>query len=123
MRRTVSMAIGEFGLESLGGSSIRDPENLARSLIQAVRYYLADRDFRRAGWPYPSFRLDGEGESKIKVEMEIDAATWDALSKEAARQQVSPEQLIRHAVLYFAADRDGGRVAQRLAEGLLTSQA
>ena len=118
VRRTVTVAVGGFGLESLGGRSTRDSESLARPLVQAIRYYLADQGSERAGWLYPSFRRDDHRESTVEVQMEVDDATWEAFSAEADRQEVSTDQLASHAVLYFAADRDGGRIAQRLAERL-----
>ncbi len=118
MRRTVTIAVGGFGLESLGGSSTQDPENLARPLVQAIRYYLADQESGRAGWLYPGFRRDDQLEPTVEVQVEIDDTTWETFSAEAGRQEVSTDRLASHAVLYFAADRDGGRIAQRLAEGL-----
>jgi hypothetical protein len=39
---------------------------------------------------------------------------WEALSKEAARQEVPLEDLLIHAALYYLADLDSGRVAARV---------
>ncbi len=50
--------------------------------------------------------------------MEIDDAVWKAFSKEAERQGASTDQLAQHAVFYLAADRDGGRLVQRIAKDL-----
>lgn len=118
MRRTVTVAVGEFGLGSLGGAFRRDSASLARSLMQAIRYYLADQESGRAGWPYPSFRRGDQHDPTHEVQIEIDGAIWEAFSREADRQGVSTDQLVQHAVLYFAADRDGGRLAQRIVEDL-----
>lgn len=118
MRRTVTVAVGDFGLGALGGSFKRDSSSLARSLMQAIRYYLADQDSGRVGWTYPSFRLDDRPHSTVEVQIEIDEPVWAAFSREADRQGVSADQLLQHAVLYFAADRDSGRLAQRITEDL-----
>ena len=118
MRRTVTVAIGDFGLESLGGSITRNSANLSRSFVQAVRYYLADQGSGRAGWPYPGFRREEELNQTVEVQIEIDDSVWKAFSKEAEQQGVSTNQLAQHAVLYFAADRDAGRLAQRIVEDL-----
>lgn len=118
MRCSLTVEIGGFGFESLGGQLTRDPEKIARPLVQAIRYYLADHESERAGWLFPNFHRDDHPGPTIEVPIEIDDATWTEFSAEAGRQEVSTDQLARHAVLYFAADRDAGRVAQRLFEGL-----
>ncbi len=118
MPHTVTVALGDFSLESLGGAYKRDTANLGRSLAQAIRYYLGDRDSGRAGWPYPSFGRDGKDDQLVELRISIDAAVWDDFSKEADRQGVSTGQLIQHAALYFAADRDSGRLAQRIVSDL-----
>lgn len=123
MRRTVTVAVGDFGLGALGGSFKRDSSSLARSLMQAIRYYLADRGSERAGWTYPSFRRDDRSGTTVEVEIEIEDGIWEAFSEEADRQGVTTGQLLQHAVLYFAADRDGGRLAQRIAEDLSSRKA
>ena len=89
VRRTVTVAIGDFGLESLGGALTRNSANLSRSFVQAVRYYLADQGSGRAGWPYPGFRREEELSQTVEVQVEIDDSVWKAFSKEA-EQQGSP---------------------------------
>lgn len=118
VRRTVTVAVGDFGLESLGGALTRNSADLSRSFVQAVRYYLADQGSGRAGWPYPDFRREEELNQTVEVRVEIDDPVWEAFSEEAERQRVSTDQLAQHAVLYFAADRDAGRLAQRIVEDL-----
>jgi hypothetical protein len=113
------VTLGNFGLESLGGSYRRHTETLERSLLQAMRYYLSDRSSGRAGWPYPGFRRDGHhDEQGIDLQIDVDGAVWDDFSKEAERQGVSTDHLLQHAALYFAADRDSGRLAQRILSDL-----
>jgi hypothetical protein len=118
LRRTVTVALGDFSLEFLGGTHKHDPDTLAGSLMQAVRYYLADKDSGRAEWSYPSFQRDGQVGERVEVEIHSDDAVWEAFSAEAERQGVSTDQLLQHAVLYFAADLDAGRLTQRILDDL-----
>ncbi len=52
------------------------------------------------------------------MELSVDEGLWDSLEQEAARQGVPAPRLAEHAALYFAADRDAGRVTQRILEDL-----
>jgi hypothetical protein len=114
----VTVAVGDFGPGSLEGAFTRDSVDLSRSLTYAIRYYLADQGSGRVEWPYPAFLPDGQLNQTAEVRIEVDAPIWEAFSKEAEQQGVSTDQLLQHAVLYFAADRDAGRLAQRIVEGL-----
>jgi hypothetical protein len=117
VRRTVTVRVGDFSLESLEGPSA-GASTLSRDLVQAIRYYLADERLKRAGWVYPAFRRDGSFDPSVEVQVEVDELVWRAFAREAERQDVSTDQLLQHAVLYFAADRDDGRLAQRIVEDL-----
>jgi hypothetical protein len=117
MPRTVEMKVGDFALGLIGEPSA-DGADLSRSLVQAVRYYLTDRDSGRVGWAYPSF-LDEDGAGpERRLTLTVEDAIWQEFTLEAARQGVSPDQLLQHAVLYFLADRDTGRLTQRILEDL-----
>jgi hypothetical protein len=117
VQRTINVTVGEFALDSLTSGSA-DSTDFSRPLAQAVRYYLTDRDAGRAGWSYPSFLgEDGDG-ADHGAQLTIDDATWLEFTAEAERQSVSPDQLLQHAVLYFMADRDTGRLTQRILEDL-----
>lgn len=48
----------------------------------------------------------------------MDAKLWADFEREAKRQGVPVERLAEHAALYFAADRDAGRVTQRILEDM-----
>lgn len=109
MRRTLTL--GEFSLESLGGSATGDRRALGCSLATAIRHYLTGRSSSRPGWGYPRFRMDG-ATSAAEVEFCIEEEVWRELTGEAAQQAVLPEDLLRHAVLFFLADREAGRVAR-----------
>ena len=49
-----------------------------------------------------------------KVTLELGDFTWERLRSEAERQGVSIEELVAHAILYFLADFDSGRIARRI---------
>jgi len=118
LQRPITATLGDFSLESLRGTRDGDGASLDRQLMLAIRYYLADRDAGRAGWAYPGFVRDGHDGAETKVRASIDDAVWAEFSLLAEQQDVSTDQLLQHAVLYFAADRDAGRVTERIAEGL-----
>ncbi len=119
MRRTV--ALGEISLEGLGGSTEGDHLVLGRSLTMVIRHYLASDDQTRPPLPPASFRAPGSA-SLTEVEFRIEERVWDELADEAARQQVDTDDLLRHAVLIFIADRDAGRISRpKVGSGLVTA--
>jgi hypothetical protein len=117
--RDLVLNMGEFGrqaLERFVRDRNRSPSAATRT---ASLYYLADRDADRPSWPVPRFarRRATDGDSAA-MDVRIDDATWDVLVEEAERQGVDVEQLASHAILYFLADLDSGRLAGRLDEVL-----
>jgi hypothetical protein len=81
--------------------------------VRAVRYYLEDSDSGRVEWPCPDF-LRNKPAGGGAVELSVDEDLWDSFEQEASRQGVPVQRLAEHAALYFAADRDAGRVTQRI---------
>jgi hypothetical protein len=67
-------------------------------------------------WRVRRFATDATTSPGVTVR--LDEETWQALQSEAERQEVLPAELIRHAVLYFLADVDTGRVGARLERAL-----
>ena len=66
----------------------------------------------RPTWRVPRFArtssdLDG-------LEVDLDDDTFAALRQEASGQGVEPSRLAEHALLYYLADLDGGRLAERV---------
>ena len=51
-------------------------------------------------------------EEAKRIEIGFGDFTWSRLEKEASRQDVSVEELVTHAVLYFLADLDSNRIAR-----------
>lgn len=117
-RDQVTVEVGDLCLKAVEGEGGDDPEGLSRAFSRAVHYYLADRDAGGIGWRYPRFLGDGEPRSRRAVTIEVDAEAWRELVAEAARQDVAPDRLVEHAVLYLAADLDSGRLTERILEDL-----
>jgi hypothetical protein len=78
----------------------------------ASLYYLADRDSGRPAWRVPRFVRNPPGVDSFEVDLDDD--TFAALRQEARGQGVEPSRLAEHALLYFLADLEGGRLAERV---------
>jgi hypothetical protein len=61
--------------------------------------------------PDSSNKLDSRAKHELKLD--LDTFGREALEAEAARLGVSAEELACHAVLYYLADCDGGRISRR----------
>lgn len=112
----VPLTVRDFCLVALKGGDADDCD-VPRRIRRAVRYYFADRASDRPDWPYPSAvgaALEGDEEATSTVSVDFESALWEALSAEAERQGVEAERLVEHATLYFAADRDAGRITSRI---------
>ena len=116
--QTLTVPLGDFG-----SAAVRDAVGPAASLESVVRqalyHYMADAGAGRAGWLYPRFvRAVEAAAPEVEVALGVDSATWERFVHEADRQHVSVERLVRHAVLYFAAELEAGRVARRILDDL-----
>jgi hypothetical protein len=85
---------------------------------RAIRCYLKDKASAGPGWPFPAFLRDREPVDGVELRLEIDAALWELLEREAASQGVGVQQMVEHAVLYFAAEVNAGRVTERILDEL-----
>jgi hypothetical protein len=116
MTRNVTLHLDAFGQQSLDRLMHEGEGSTAAAFRTAALYYLADRDSGRPAWRAPRFRSKtpaGEGLGVV-----FDDETWDALAEEAARQNVETEELAVHALLYFLADFDSGRITEILEQAL-----
>jgi hypothetical protein len=101
-------------LEAYGASERVPPERVGRT---AVLYYLRDQQSKRPTWRIPTLPRD-EPNRELEIQVELDEDTARALAEQAAAQDVEPEALARHALLYFLADVDSGEVARALERAL-----
>jgi predicted DNA-binding ribbon-helix-helix protein len=115
--KALKFHLEDFGREALDEFVRRRRDSHSSAVRTASLYYLADRDRARPAWLVPQSPMaSAAGAPHLTVR--LDAATWQALHDEAERQAVSPAELTRHAVLYFLADVDSGRVGERLERAL-----
>ncbi|HEY7455590.1 MAG TPA: hypothetical protein VH683_13550 [Thermoleophilaceae bacterium] len=113
MSTDVTLRLDKFGQRAFARLARGRRGSAAAAVRTASLYYLADRDSHRAAWRVPRFGL---GEAGPTLKVHLDEETWRAVSDEAERQGVSPDALAVHAVMYFLADVDSGRMGRLLDE-------
>ena len=116
MRRSLKLALDDFGRATLEGEAARYSVEPAELVSHAVDYYLADRDSGRPALRVPRFgRTAAPTAAPLELDVELDDRTWEEAEAEAARQRVPLERLLEHAAMYLVADLDSGDVAARIA--------
>ena len=119
MARSLTVEMDQFGLQAFTELAERQGGSASRVVRMAAHYYLGDSEEGRPAWRVPSFAQDADAERRrAGLRVELDDATWDSLLQEAQRQGVDIGVLAAHAVLYFIADVDSGRVAQRMGDSV-----
>ncbi len=108
--RHVTLQLDRFGIDALERYAPGQEDVLLRA---ATLYYMADRDAERPGWRAPRF-LRATEPPATGGRFSVDDLTWAALDREAMLQGIETERLAGHALLYYLADLDSGRLAQRL---------
>lgn len=108
--RQAAVAISELAAEAVTS----DSTEAALGMESALRCYLGDRDAGRPAWPYPSFLRGTETSGDVRIELEVPESLWSDFEAEAARQDVTLDQLAEHAAYYLAAEIEAGRVTQRI---------
>jgi hypothetical protein len=116
MTRNVTLHLDEFGQQSLDRLTKEGEGSPAAAFRTAALYYLADRESGRPAWRAPRFRSRTPSGQGLRVVFDDD--TWAALGEEADRQNVETEELVVHALLYFLADFDSGRISDILEQAL-----
>jgi hypothetical protein len=117
MTHRLVLHLGEFTIYALEGEEGPTSNRVRANAKRALRYYRAERDSGRPDWRSPDFLPRAVDDETIELEIELDDVLWRWLEREAAEQGVQLERLAEHAVLYFAADLDAGRLSpERLAE-------
>jgi hypothetical protein len=114
-RRAVAVGLSQLAFDGLAAET---RTGSAARLQSAVRCYLGDRGANQAAWPYPAFLRGSEPRIDVRLELEIKDDLWHSFEAEAARQDVSPQQLLEHAAFYFVAELDAGRITQRILDDL-----
>jgi hypothetical protein len=112
----VLLSLEEFGASTLEAEAERYSVTPAELGRHAVGYYLSDRDSGRMAFRVPRLSGGARREPALELKLDLGPDSWRELDEEAARQQVSVERLLEHAVMYFLADLDAGRVERRMLE-------
>jgi hypothetical protein len=112
----LTLALEEFGATTLEAEAERYSVSPAELGRRAVQYYLADRDSGRMALRVPQLSRKTGRKPVLTLTLDLDPSTWLELEEEAERQQVTVERLLEHAIVYFLADLDAGRVERRMLE-------
>jgi len=116
VQRILTLALEEFGASTLEAEAERYSVSPAELGRHAVDYYLSDRDSGRMALRVPRLSQEAGRRPALELRLDLDPATWRELEEEAERQKVSVERLLEHAIVYFLADLDAGRVEWRMLE-------
>ncbi|HEY6639020.1 MAG TPA: hypothetical protein VIZ61_15180 [Solirubrobacterales bacterium] len=110
----VSITFDEFGWSVLEDHARAENLSLDRLLALACGYYESELASGRTASRVPRFGQPvSERESRTFL-LELDKQTVKRLEEEAERQELGLERLIEHAAIFFLADLDAGRVAERI---------
>jgi hypothetical protein len=112
MTKSMTLRLDSFGRQALSEFAEERSDSASAVVRTASLYYLADRDSGRPAWRIPRFMRNSPDVDGFDVDLDDD--TFAALRQEASGQGVEPSRLAEHALLYFLADLDGGRLAARL---------
>jgi hypothetical protein len=113
MTRSMMLRLDNFGREALAEFTEERHNTAGAVLRTASLYYLADRDSGRPAWQVPDF-LRSSPEAGTELEVDVDDETWAVLHGEAREQGIDPQRLAEHALLYYLADLDEGKLAERI---------
>jgi hypothetical protein len=114
MGRRLTLRLGPFEREALDRYGNSQRVTAVQVIRTAVLYYLRERDSDRLEWRMPELARAQPG-GATAVEVEVEEETWRSLVEEAAAQSTDSETLARHALLFFLADVESGRIAGKLA--------
>ena len=114
MSRELTLTFDQFGWQRLEAEVRRDgDETLDDVLSCAAAYLAAELPAGRAASLAPAFKPGGRG-TPHEVRLEVSRDRWKRLEREAERQGVALERLLEHAALFYLADIDSGRLADRV---------
>jgi hypothetical protein len=109
-----SIRFDDFGWSQLEDLATTEGVGLDRLLALACTYYVSELSSGRTATRAPRFGQPvTERENRVVV-LDLDGMTVKGLEQEAERQGLGLERLIEHAAIFFLADLDAGRVAERV---------
>ena len=98
VRHTLKLTFDEFGWQSLESEAGGDGQALDELIVRVVAYFDAELRTTRRALLVPWFKPSGRGTPR-EIEFKLSAAS---------------ERLLEHASLFYLADLDSGRVADRI---------
>ncbi|MGH2846799.1 MAG: hypothetical protein ACRDL0_12405 [Thermoleophilaceae bacterium] len=111
--RSTTLRMDTFGKEAVERYAAANGISPSAVMRDAALYYLAERESERTAWRVPRFiRERGRPRGSEKLEIGVDDPTWDAIEQEALRQGVGAALLAEHALLFFLADVEAGRLGE-----------
>jgi hypothetical protein len=116
MPTRIQLRLDTFGQQALEGFTNRSGGSTGAAVRTAALYYLSD-DPARLARRMPSFTRAAVSQASV-VEVDLDDDVWVALERAAAQEQVSTERLAEHSIMYFLADYESGKLAERLGEAI-----
>jgi hypothetical protein len=114
----VSVRLGAFASKALAVEAMNGGKPSSVSVERAIHCYLNARETPGPGWSFPAFLRGREPLEAVELQLELEEDLWKSLEDEAGRQGVSVQQMLDHAVLYFAAEVNAGRVTERILDDL-----
>lgn len=118
VKRPITVTVGAIVSKILAVEMVVRGHSSSTSAERAIRVYLKDKKSPGSGWTYPSFLRGRKPVDGVEVHLDLDVELWQELSREAIDQEVTVQQLLEHAVLYFAAEDNAGRVTERILDDL-----
>jgi hypothetical protein len=118
VKRSVKVCLGTFASKVLAVEGRNDGESVPASVEQAIRCYLNGKTSRGPGWSYPAFLRGRSPHQEVELQLSVEDSLWRSLEEEAEHQDVSSQQMLEHAVIYFAAEVDAGRMTERILDEL-----
>lgn len=114
VKRAVVVHLGRLASQAIDGEDGNGNGHASSEAAAAIRCYLGAKGSAAAGWLYPGFLGRRRSDDDVELRLSIDDALWKLLEQEAKCQHTSAEQMLEHAVLYFAAELDAGHITQRI---------
>lgn len=110
----ISITFDEFGWNVLEEEARAEGLELGRLVSLACAYYRSERATERMATLVPRFDQSAAERETRLLELELDAQSLRVLEQEAQQQELELERLIEHAAIFYLADLDAGRVAERV---------
>ena len=111
----MTLSFDDFGWERLEAEARREEVEIEEVLARAASYFQSELPTARPGTRVLDLGPT-RGASARHLTMRLPRRHLDRLRAEADRQHVELDRLLEHAAIYYCADVDAGRVAERVAK-------